>query len=197
MLPAAPLPIPNPALAQQPVQVLLAHLAAALPWLSNAYGLVQTGVEPNTKNKLPVLYQQDGGALSQYVYPDQDAKAVAWFERDGPVSIEWVDGLHLSGRMSYPLAAVVWLNLPAIDPNRGYDFSDELAQDFLARGLLASPLGAQLIPEAIEQRQERVFARYAWPVERQQLCLWPYAAFRLPFTVRQPYVAGCLPFATS
>lgn len=193
MLYPAPTAIPDPQLAQAPVHTLLAHFATALPWLTDAYGLVQTGVDKN-KNKAPQLYLQNGGLLHVDVLPDEKMGALSFFEYDGPAEFEWADPLHLSGYVTHPLALVVWANLPLVDPNRGYDFSAELATDMLTRGLLGSPLGADLTPGSIEQRAERVFQRYQFPPERQQLLMYPFAGFRVPFTVRAKYAACQQPF---
>ncbi len=190
-----PLPIPTPQLAQQPVAALRTHFATALPWLSDAHGLVQTGVLKDGRSKYPQLYLQDGGPHSKGLWPDQAMRALAFFEYEGPSTLEWSDPMHLAGTWTHQLAAVVWLNLPAIDSARGYDFSDALASDFLTRGLLASPLGYRLSPAGIERRAERIFARYNLPQERQQLLMMPYSGFRVPFTVSEAYVACAEPFA--
>lgn len=194
MLATPPLPIPNPQLAQQPVEELLLHFTTALSsWLSDSYGLVQTGVDKTGKHRYPQLYRQDGSPESVFVYPDDQMKALSFFEFDGASTVEWTDSLHLAGEWTHRLAVVVWLNLPLID-TRGYDFSSELALDFLTRGLLASPLGPKLEPGAIEQRAALIFQRYNFPQERQQLLMYPFAGFRIPFTVRERYVACALPF---
>jgi hypothetical protein len=196
VLDTAPASILSPALAQEPVEALLLHFSTALAsWLSDPHGLVQTGVLPDkARSKYPQLYYQDGKLYTKALYPDENMRALSFFEYDGPAQMQWDDALAQSGYWTYPLAAVVWLNLPAIDPNRAYDFSPELALDFLTRGLLASPLGASITPGSIEQRAERVFARYTdWPA-KQQLLMYPYAGFRLPFTVRQRYIACPEPF---
>lgn len=194
MLPAAPLPIPSPALAQKPVETMLAHFATALPWLTNAYGLVQTGVLNDGKNRIPQLYQQDGSLHSLDLYPDQASATLSFFEYNGPADIAFDDPVNQSGTITHQLAAVVWLNLTRIDPKRPHDFSPELALDFLTRGLLQSHAAGVVTPGEIEQRSERVFQRYNFPQERQQLLMWPFAGFRIPFTVSQRYVACAVPF---
>jgi len=188
-------PIPNPQLAQAPVETLLAHFATALPWLDNAYGLVQTGVLKD-KAKMPQLYEQNGTLYHRDLYPDDSLATLLFFERDGASEIVWGDALHLAGHYVHPLALVCWLNLPLIDPLRGYDFSSELALDVLTRGLLKSPdgLSGLIEPGEIEQRSERIFQRYAFPQERQQLLMWPFAGFRIPFTVKQQYRPCDAPF---
>jgi hypothetical protein len=197
MLDTPPPFMPGAQLAQQPVQELLNHFTTALSsWLSDPYGLVQTGVLKDGKTRFPQLYRQDGSLESQDLYPDQRMKALCFFEREGASEIVWTDQLHKAGEWQHQLAAVVWVNLLAIDSTRSYDFSDELALDFLTRGLLASVDGqaGRLAPGAIEQRAERVFSRYTnWP-EKQQLLMYPYAGFRIPFMVRQSYVACGHPF---
>lgn len=194
MLTAAPLPIPEPALAQVPVEELLRHFSTALPWLSDPHGLVQTGIAKDGKSKRPQLYLQDGDLFTKALHPDQRMKALSWFEYEGPADMQWDDPVPVSGYLTHQLAAVVWVNLPAIDPNRPYDFTPELAQDFLVRGLLASPLLGDIQPASIEQRAERVFLRYpGWP-ENQQLLMHPFGGFRIPFTVRSRLVACPLPF---
>lgn len=195
MLAPAPLPIPEPALAQQPVEVLLAHFRAVLPWLSDPHGLVQTGVLADGRSKYPQLYFQDGQRYSKGLWPDDHMKALSFFEYDGPTAFEWDDPTCQSGYATYPLAVVAWGNLTRIDPKRPYDFSPQLATDLLTRGLLGSPLGYAITPASIEQRAERVFARYTFPPEKQQLLMHPYAGFRLPFTVRVRYIACATPFA--
>lgn len=195
MLDTAPSPILVPQMAQQPIMTLLHHFSTALSsWLSDAYGLVQTGVDKTGKHRIPQLYLQNGGIYSTDLYPDHRMKALCFFEYEGPSTLNFDDPLNRSGEWTHNLAAVVWLNLCAIDPNRRYDFSDELADDFLTRGLLASPLGYRVVPAGIERRNERIFQRYNFPQERQQLLMHPYAGFRIPFTVTQPYVACALPF---
>jgi hypothetical protein len=190
----APAHIPNPLLAQQPVSVLLAHFATALPWLTNPYGLVQTGVDKQG-HRYPQLYRQDGGLHSMAVYPEQTAPAVSFFEYDGPTDISFTDAMQYSGELTHPLALVAWLNLKEIDPKRTYDFSAELALDMLTQGLQKSPLGHSLVVSQIEQRAERIFNRYSFPQERQQLLMYPFAGFRVPFTVTQLYAPCAVPFA--
>jgi hypothetical protein len=187
LYPALPLPVTP--LATGPVQVLLEHFATALPWLSDAYGLVQTGVANDGKNRVPQLYRQDGGLQSLNLYPDQKMKALCFFEREGQSTVEWKDPIHVAGEWTHSLAVVVWLNLPLIDPLRTYDFTEELLADFLTRGLLQSPLATKLTFEGAEQRNERIFQRYNFPPERQQLLMYPYSGFRVPFTVTQKYDA--------
>jgi hypothetical protein len=195
MLDAAPLAITNPQLAQAPVATLLEHFAANLSWLSDAYGLVQTGTVNDGKSKIPQLYRQDGGLDHIDVYPNDQMKSLLFFERNGSSSIEWTDSLHLAGEWTHSYAAVMWLNLPLIDPNRDYDFTEELLQDFLVNGLLNSPLGVGLEFDEAEQRSERIFSRYTnWPTEKQ-LLMWPFSGFRVPFTVRQPVDVCAKPFA--
>jgi hypothetical protein len=194
MLDTLPQAIPNAHLAQAPVATLLEHFAAVLSWLSDGYGLVQTGVSKDSKHRYPQIYLQDGEKLLRDVYPDQNMKSLLFFERNGPSSIEWSDPLHLSGTWSHPLAIVVWLNLPEIDPERKYDFAEEIIADFLTQGLLASPLAHALTFEEVEQRAERVFQRYDF-VHKQQLMMYPYSAFRVPVTIAQPYERCAAPFA--
>lgn len=195
MLDTPPLAIPAPPLAHAPVQALLEHFATALPWLSDGYGLVQTGVAKDGKGRYPQLYRQDGGLHSIDVYPDQKMKALCWFEREGRSTLNWNDPLHQAAEWTHQVAVVVWLNLRLIDPARTYDFSDELLTDFLAHGLLRSPLGPRLTFEEVEQRNERIFQRYNFPPERQQLLMHPYAAFRVPLSITQRYDACPAPFA--
>jgi hypothetical protein len=184
MTPAEPATLENPHLARKPVAVLLEHFAATVPWLSDLFGLVQTGVDKTGKNRYPQIYQGGGGRELVNIQPDEQMKGLLFIERDGPSTIKWNDALHLAGTWSHPLAAVAWLNLPKIE-DRAYDFSDELAQQFLFEGLLNSPLGAYLEAEQIEQRAAFIFQRYNFPQERQQLLMYPYAGFRIPFVVRE------------
>lgn len=195
MLYPTPNAIPAPPLAVGPVQELLQHFAAVLPWLSDGYGLVQTGVLNDGKSRIPQVYMQDGGLYSVDIYPDQRMQALCWFERDGKSTIAWTDPMHLAGDWTHPLAVVVWLNLKLIDPACAYDFTEELLADFLTHGLLKSPLGPRLTFEEVEQRNAEVFRRYNFPPERQQLLMHPYSAFRVPFTVTQRYDPCAPPFA--
>lgn len=189
MLDALTQPNPNPRLASKPVGTLLAHFATALPWLTDAYGLVQTGVDKTGKERYPQLYRNDGSRMLTDIRPDQKMAALSWFERDGPSLFEPDEAG--GGSWLHQLAVVVWLNLPLIDAARGYDFSEELAEDFLTYGLLESPLGFDLMPERIEFQSERVFERYRWDVATHQLLLYPFAGFRIPFNVRTPYAKVC------
>lgn len=195
MLDTPPFLIPNPALANKHVQQLMTHFAGALPWLSHCYGLVQTGQRKvGTKvETYPQIYLQDGGRETDDLRPDERMKALCFFERNGSSEIDWADDMHQGGHISHPLAAVVWLNLKLID-RRPYDFSDELAMDFLTTGLLDSPLGAELTPDRLEQQIERVFSRYSFAPSDKQLLMYPFAGFRLPFTVREEYYACPTPF---
>ncbi|RZJ86706.1 MAG: hypothetical protein EOO60_13100, partial [Hymenobacter sp.] len=101
-----------PKLAQAPIAVLLEHFATNLSWLSDAYGLVQTGTLKDGKSKVPQLYRQDGSLHHIDVSPDERMKSLLFFERTAASTIEWYDGQHLSGTWTHSLAAVVWLNLP-------------------------------------------------------------------------------------
>jgi hypothetical protein len=186
--------IPAPYLAQAPVEALLSHFATALPWLTNPYGLVQTGVDKKGTHRYPQLYRQDGGLHHMDVYPEQTAAAVSFFEYNGPTEVAFTDPMQYTGDLTHPLALVAWVNLQEIDPQRGYDFSSELALDVLTQGLQRSPLGSRLVVGEIEQRAERIFARYSFPQERQQLLMYPFAGFRIPFTVTQRYVPCAAPF---
>lgn len=187
---------PSPRLASQPVGVLLEHFATALPWLTHRYGLVQTGIDKKGQQRYPQVPRNDGTRMSTDVRPDQKMGALCFFERDGPSLYESDDSLHVTGAWRHQLAVVVWLNLERIAAERDYDFSEELAEDFLARGLLSSPLGANLDPERIEHQSERVFERYRWDAATHQLLLYPFAGFRIPFTVRQRFTRCGPPFGT-
>lgn len=194
MLDTPPAAIIKPQLAQAPVATLLEHFAATLSWLSDGYGLVQTGTANDGKTKLPQLYRQDGGLDHIDVYPDQKMKSLLFFERNGVSTVEWDDAQHLSGTWTHRYAAVVWLNLKLIDESRDYDFTEELIQDFCMRGLRASPLTVRLTFEEAEQRSERIFSRYTnWPVNKQ-LLMHPFSAFRVPFEVTQPVDTCPAPF---
>jgi hypothetical protein len=185
----------SPQLAQAPVAILLEHFAATLPWLSDAYGLVQTGTAKDGKSKTPQLYRQDGSLHHIDVSPDDRMKSLLFFERTGASSVEWNDATQRAGTWTHSYAAVMWLNLPRIDKGRDYDFTDELLQDFLFRGLRDSPLASALQFEEAEQRSERVFSRYTnWPVN-QQLLMHPYSGFRVPFTVAQSANVCVAPFS--
>ena len=177
-------------LATGPVATLQAHLSATLPWLSDVHGLVQTGTDKTGRNRYPQIYEGAGLDVAG-LYPDDTMRALCFFEREGPAVLDWTDPQNLSAQAEHALAVVVWLNLPAIDPQRVSDFTDTLAVDFLVRGLLRSPLGVFLSPGEVEQRAERVFARYNFPPERQQLLMYPYAGFRIPFTLRLPFMPAC------
>jgi hypothetical protein len=186
----------SPQLAQAPIATLLEYFPTVLPWLSDAYALVQTGTAKDGKTKLPQLYRQDGSLHHIDVHPDDKMKSLLFFERNGVSTIEWNDPLQQAGTWTHYYAAVMWLNLKLIDPERDYDFTDELLHDFLVNGLLRSPLGSALAFEEAEQRSERIFNRYTgWP-EKQQLLMWPYSGFRIPFTVRQPVKVCSPPFAS-
>jgi hypothetical protein len=187
-------PNPNPRLASKPIGVLLDHFATALPWLSDAHGLVQTGLAKNGKERYPQLYRQDGQQYTTDLRPDQRMQALCFFERDGPSLFESDDSLNVTGAWRHQLAAVVWLNLKKLATDRPYDFSEEVAEDFLARGLLSSPLGSDLQPERIEHQSERVFERYKWDQQTHQLLMYPYAGFRIPFTVLQRFTRCSVPF---
>lgn len=195
MLDTPPLAISNPLLAQAPVATLLEHFAANLSWLSDGYGLVQTGTVNDGKSKIPQLYRQDGGLDHIDVYPDEKMKSLVFFERNGSSTVEWDDPTHRSGAWTHRYAAVMWLNLPLIDAGKDYDFTEELLQDFLVNGLLTSPLGVALEFDEAEQRSERIFSRYTnWPTNKQ-LLMHPFSGFRVPFTVRQPVNVCAAPFA--
>jgi hypothetical protein len=194
MLDTPPAAIIAPKLAQAPVATLLEHFAATLSWLSDGYGLVQTGTANDGKSKIPQLYRQDGGLDHIDVYPDEKMKALTFFERNGPSTVEWDDPQHLSGTWTHSYASVMWLNLPKIDKGRDYDFTEELIQDFLMRGLRDSPLSSRLTFEEAEQRSERIFSRYTnWPLNKQ-LLMHPFSGFRVPFSVTQPVDTCPAPF---
>jgi hypothetical protein len=186
-------PFPANGLATGPIATLLAHFARALPWLSDAHGLVQTGVDNTGKHKYPQRYEPGGNGRDVLaLYPDQTMGALCFFERDGPSKLEWADQQGISGDWLHPLAVVVWCNLSTLDPKRSDDFTDELLNDFLGRGLLGiPPLDSFLTPGGVEQQAERVFARYNFPAERQQLLVYPFSGFRIPFTLRQRYASNC------
>ena len=184
MLDTLTLENPTPALAAKPVGALLAHFAEALPWLTDRYGLVQTGVDKDSKERYPQIYRNDGSRLTTDIRPNEAMGALCFFEHDGPALFESDDAGR--GWWRYQLALVVWANLPKIDPKRGYDFTEELAADVFQRGLLASPLGFDLQPERIEFQSERVFERYRWDPATHQLLLFPFTGFRIPFTVVAP-----------
>ena len=183
-------------LAAAAVATLRAHLTATLPWLSDVYGLVQTGTDKTGRNKYPQVYEGAANGLDVAgLYPDDTMSALCFFERDGPAAFEWTDGQSMAAQAEHALALVVWVNLQRIDPLRTEDFTDALAVDVLVRGLLRSPLGVYLTPGEVEQRAERVFARYNFPPERQQLLVYPYAGFRIPFTLKLPFMPACaVPF---
>lgn len=182
-------------LATSPVATLQAHLSAALPWISNVHGLVQTGTDKTGRNKYPQVYEGAGMDVAG-LYPDDSMKALCFFERDGPAALDWTDEQNMAAQAEHALAVVVWVNLARIDPQRTADYTDALAVDFLVRGLLHSPLSVYLSPGEIEQRAERVFARYNFPPERQQLLVYPFSGFRIPFTLKLPFMPACaVPFA--
>lgn len=185
-------PNPSPRLASKPVGALLEHFATALPWLTDRYGLVQTGVEKDGKGLYPQVYRNDGTAFTTDVRPDESMKALCWFERDGPSLFEPDGSVNLTGMWRHQLAVVVWLNLKLIAPTLTHDYAEELAEDFLARGLLDSPLGGDLMPERIEFQAERVFERYRWSPVTHQLLMYPFSGFRIPFEVLQRF-AKCAP----
>lgn len=174
-------------LAQRSVATLLAHFATALPWLTDVYGLVQTGTDKTGKNLYPQLYAPNVDGQTTDIRPDGAMAALCFFERDGPSRIDWADDLNTAGDWEHPLAAVLWLNLPLLDATRTDDFTEEVVQDFLQYGLRASPIGAYITPERVELQQERVWQRYRWAEAEQQYSMYPYASIRLPFTVRQRY----------
>lgn len=185
----------SPQLAQAPIAVLLEHFAATLPWLSDAYGLVQTGTLNDGKSKVPQLYRQDGSIYHIDVAPDDTMQSLLFFERTGPSTISWDDPQQMSGNWTHNLAAVMWLNLKRIDKDRDYDFTEELLADFLIRGLRNSPLASRLSFEEAEQRSERICSRYTnWPTN-QQLLMHPFSGFRVPFSVTQPVDTCPAPFA--
>jgi hypothetical protein len=184
--------IPDPRLAQKAVQNILIQLGTILPWISHAYGLVQTGQRVVDKKTYlyPQLYRQDGSPYFLDLRPDQGMQAMAFFERNGPSTVEWDEGaMNIAGTWRHPVAMVVWCHLPAIDPRRRYDFSDELAADVL-RALTS--IGLDI--ETIEQRAEQVFARYRLQLADQQLLMYPFAGFRIPMVLTDRYSPCAAPF---
>lgn len=186
------LPDPAPRLAAVPVAALLTHFAAALPWLDNAYGLVQTGVDKSRLQRYPQLYRNDGSRQVTDLRMDERMQALSWFEYDGPSLYEPDESVGgTSGYFRHQLAVVLWLNLDRLAPGRADDCADEVVEDFFVRGLLASPLGGELRPERIERDPARVFERYRWEPATHQLLMHPYAACRIPFEVLSPF-SGCV-----
>ncbi|MBG8556161.1 hypothetical protein [Hymenobacter guriensis] len=186
----APLPIASPRLAQRPVHTLLDAFAAGLPWLSNAYGLVQTGQRVVNKKaeRFPQLYLQDGSGKHADLRPDEKQATLSFFERNGPDSFDWDEGAEgIAGKWSHPLAMVLWANLPRID-NRGYDYSDELMADAM-RVLTDTLPDAEVL--TVERRPEEVFRRYGWEVAQHQLLMYPYAAARIVFIAHTPGLIDC------
>ncbi len=187
-----PLLIPTPHLAQRPVQALLGLFAEALPWLSHRYGLAQVGIKKaeNKTYRYPQLYRQDGGLRHDYLTPDAATAALCFFERNGPSTIRWHEGsIQMSGDWQHPLGLVVWCNLERID-NRGYDYADALAAD-----VLRVLVDAGVEVTGVEQRPEQVMGRYTFMAGDQFLLTYPWAAFRIPLVLSEPYNVCAAPFA--
>lgn len=184
------LPNPTAALASAAAGRLLPHLQAELPWLTDRYGLVQTGIDKKSRERYPQVYRNDGSRFVTDIRPEEAMGALSWLEFDGPTLVDYDDALQVSGTYTFQLAAVVWCNLKRLDPLRGYDFTELLAEDYL-RALGSSPFGPLLTPERIEQQVERVFERYRWEPATHQLLVYPFSGFRIPFTLRQTFVRGC------
>ena len=191
-------PYTTPVLLNQVIQQLQDQFAQ-LTWLETVYPLVQVGQRQVQLNgnerrvRYPQVYRNDGKTYQHFISPDRSAKSFCFFELNAPYSFDFNDLLIRTGQAAFNLNIVVWLNLPKIDPQRAYDFTEELIQDFVQHGLMASVHKVSIQDLFVERRQELIFNRYDYSIAEEQFLIFPYSGFKVTLTLNSGYNVYCVP----
>lgn len=184
----------NPVMDAKIVQDIQALFGAELDWLQICYPIARIGITSRGQDqelveyKYPQIYKNDGSENYIDVLPDSGLRSYCFFEVDSPYKENSAMDTN-----SIDLCIIFWINLKKLDPGRDYDYSRELASH-AAKVLQESTGFASSISSSgitFEYSPERIFDKYSITQQDEQMMMYPYAAFKMSFTVDDYLDTGC------
>lgn len=139
-------------------------------WLTYSYPATKVGQREN-KSKYPQVYMDNGTYEIIDLQPDNSVKAYCFFEKNNYN----IANRQTSNLNTYNFSLIFWLNLPAINPAKNYDFSDEVLKDIL-------DVLHDFSVNNISVDFNNPFEKYNIQVTDNQYFMYPFTAFKINFT---------------
>lgn len=179
--------VPNPVALDAAVQIVQEKLAAGLPWLQKAFGRARKMPAPvNTKpqDRAEAMAGGRDQVVPEVYYrrepydcrPNDNLQSYCFFYPRDPVQIPDYDPAAMEAIAEQQVSIIFWINLQRVDPERNYDFGEELRRDVLV--VLRQCLNFKV--EELYNDWDNVFEPFAVNnrVFKQYLKP-PYAGFRI------------------